>query len=73
MRTSLDTRLQDLAAQALRDGLLRYDSGRGWSGPLRHVELDGDNWLGALLNTNIQLDYSDWRAGIAIALTLTPS
>ena len=68
VRTSLDTRLQDLAAQALRDGLLRYDAGRGWSGPLRHVDLDdADAWLQPLLNTNIGLDYKDWRAAIVIA------
>ena len=67
VRTSLDKRVQEYAASALRNGLLRFDSGRGWSGPLRHVELDGDNWYGALLNTNISLDYSDWRAAIAIA------
>ncbi|WP_445194045.1 penicillin-binding protein 1A [Sphingomonas sp. Tas61C01] len=67
VRTSLDRRLQDLAALALRNGLLRYDRGRGWSGPMRHVEIDGDNWLQPLLNTNIALDYADWRAAIAIA------
>ena len=67
VRTSLDKRIQTLAAEALRDGMLRYDRGRGWNGPLRHVEIEGDRWLGALLNTNIQLDYSDWRAAIAIA------
>ncbi|WP_203310110.1 penicillin-binding protein 1A [Sphingomonas beigongshangi] len=67
VRTSLDTRLQDLATQALRDGLIRYDRGRGWSGPIRHVEIEDDNWLGALINTNIALDYADWRAAIVIA------
>ena len=67
VRTSLDTRLQDLAAQALRDGLIRYDRGRGWNGPIRHVDVDGDNWLQALLNTNIGLEYQDWRAAIVIA------
>ncbi len=67
VRSSLDTRLQDLAQEALRDGLMRFESGRGWSGPLRHVDVEGDNWLQPLLNTNIGLDYKDWRAGIAIA------
>ena len=67
VRSSLDRRLQDLAAQALRNGLLRYDRGRGWAGPMRHVAIDGDNWLQPLLNTNIALDYADWRAAIAIA------
>ncbi|VVT24920.1 Penicillin-binding protein [Sphingomonas sp. EC-HK361] len=67
VRTSLDPRIQDYAANALREGLLRYDAGRGWAGPLRHVDIDGDKWLGALLNTNISLDYKDWRAAIVTA------
>ncbi|WP_394647146.1 penicillin-binding protein 1A [uncultured Sphingomonas sp.] len=67
VRTSLDKRIQQYAAEALRDGLLRFDAGRGWSGPLRHVEIDGDAWQGALIGTNIMLDHQDWRAGIAIA------
>ncbi|WP_416194273.1 penicillin-binding protein 1A [Sphingomonas mollis] len=67
VRTSLDKRLQELAAQALRDGLIRFDGGRSWTGPIRHVDIVEGNWLQPLLNTNIGLDYNDWRAGIAIA------
>ncbi|MEK9209866.1 penicillin-binding protein 1A [Sphingomonas sp. 2378] len=67
VRTSLDTRLQDLATEALRDGLVRFEGGRGWSGPIRHEDIGGDNWQQALLNTNIALDYRDWRAGIVTA------
>jgi penicillin-binding protein 1A len=64
VRTSFDVKQQQYAQEALRDGLLRFDRGRGWSGPLRHVEIDGDNWQSVLLNTNIGLDYRDWRAAI---------
>jgi penicillin-binding protein 1A len=76
VRTSLDTRLQDLAARALRDGLVRYDAGRGWSGPLTHVDIDPPSpgsgaadggWLQPLLNKNIGVDYQDWRAAVVIA------
>ncbi|TXC71865.1 penicillin-binding protein [Sphingomonas ginsenosidivorax] len=72
VRTSLDTRLQDLAQKALRDGLIRFDRGRGWNGPIRHVDMVTDdagqpNWLQSLLNTNIALDYNDWVAAIVIA------
>lgn len=67
VRTSLDTRIQRFAAEALRDALLRFDRGRGWAGPLKHVDVTGENWLGALINTNIALDYSDWRAAIVVA------
>ena len=67
VRTSLDPRLQGLAQQALRDGLLRYDAGRGWSGPLRHLDIDGDNWLQPLLDTNMALDFRDWRVAMVTA------
>ncbi|MDP1028373.1 transglycosylase domain-containing protein [Sphingomonas sp. KR1UV-12] len=71
VRTSLDDRLQRLAAEALRAGLIRYEGGRGWSGPIRHLDIDGQveggNWQQALLNTNIGIDYQDWRAAVAIA------
>ncbi|OYY91782.1 MAG: penicillin-binding protein [Sphingomonas sp. 28-66-16] len=83
VRTSFDARLQEYAQQALRDGLLRYDRGRGWDGPIKHLDLAGPppsadddveaddpgpskGWLQALLNTNIGLDYQDWRAAIVI-------
>ncbi|MFA6112973.1 MAG: transglycosylase domain-containing protein [Sphingomonas sp.] len=68
VRTSLDTKIQLDAQTALRNGLLRFDRGRGWSGPLRHVEISGDNWQSALLNTNLRLDYLDWRAAIVTAI-----
>ena len=65
VRTSFDPKQQGLAQKALRDGLLRYDRGRGWTGPLGHVEI-GSSWLGALLGSNIALDYEDWRAAVVI-------
>ncbi|OWK30548.1 penicillin-binding protein 1A [Sphingomonas mucosissima] len=67
VRTSLDRGVQAAAAEALRDGLLRYDRGRGFSGPIRHVEINGDRWQVALLNTNITLDHADWRPAIVIS------
>jgi len=66
VRTSLDPKLQAYAQKALRDGLIRYERGRGWSGALGHVEIKGASWQQALLNTNIGLDYEDWRAAIVI-------
>jgi len=66
VRTSLDPQLQRFAEKALRDGLTRFDRGRGWPGPIKHIET-GSNWRQALVNTNIGLDYEDWRAAIVIA------
>jgi len=72
VRSSLDTRLQGFATQALRDGLVRFDAGRGWNGAIKNVAIEaGDDgevkWQQALLNTNIALDYKDWVAAIVIA------
>ncbi|KAI1692980.1 penicillin-binding protein OB-like domain-containing protein [Ditylenchus destructor] len=39
----------------------------GWSGPMREAAFEGDSWRAALLNTNINLDYEDWRAAIVIS------
>jgi penicillin-binding protein 1A len=66
VRTSLDTRLQALAQEALRDGLLRYEGARGWSGAIRHVDVSG-GWLQPFLAENVALDYRNWRAAVAIA------
>lgn len=67
VRTSFDPELQRAAQKALREGLLRYDRGRGWSGPMREAGFEGDDWRSALLNTNIDLDYEDWRPAIVIS------
>ena len=76
VRTSFDPALQGYAQQALRDGLVRYDRGRGWDGPIQHVDIASSStaassanvspWLVALLNTNIGIDYNDWRAAIVV-------
>jgi penicillin-binding protein 1A len=68
VRTSFDAKLQAYAQQALREGLVRFDRGRGWSGPIKTQTIDGARWHQALLNTNIGLDYNDWRAAIVIAV-----
>jgi penicillin-binding protein 1A len=68
VRTSLDPKVQAYASQALRDGLIRYDRGHGWSGPVRHVEIDDGDWRGALLGSNVGTDYNDWRVAIVTAI-----
>src|SRR5690242_2826561 len=37
--TTIDSRLQPLAAKAVRNGLLAYDQRHGWRGALAHVDL----------------------------------
>ena len=66
VRTSLDPRLQGHAETALREGLLRFDHGRGWSGPVGKVDVTG-NWQQAFANANIGVAYRDWRTAVVLA------
>ena len=68
VRTSYEPKLQTYAAEALQDGLVRYDRGRGWTGAIRNVPITEDRWQQALAGTNIGLDYDDWRVAIVTAL-----
>ncbi len=70
VRTSLDPRLQEYAEQALRDGLVRYDRGKGWSGPVKTLKA-GDGWEQRMRDANIRVGYPDWRAAIVLAKSPT--
>ena len=67
VRSSLDTRLQGYVTDALREGLLRFDRGRGWSGPVAHVDLVDGQWLGPFLAANLGVDYQDWRTAVVVS------
>lgn len=67
VRTSLDTRLQKAAQDALRAGLLRYSGGRGWHGPIATIDLDDGNWQSQLISSNIGIKYLDWRTGVVLS------
>jgi len=64
VRTSLDAEMQKATQDALRTGLLRYHAGRGWSGPVAHIELDPDAWQSQLVSLNKSISYDDWRIGV---------
>ncbi len=43
IRTTIDSRAQEAANQALRDSLISYDVRHGYRGPEAHVDLAGDS------------------------------
>lgn len=47
VRTTVDPRLQDIAQETLRDGLIAYDQRHGYRGPLAHLD-SVDDWVVAL-------------------------
>ncbi|WP_417615616.1 penicillin-binding protein 1A [Parasphingorhabdus sp.] len=68
VRTSLNPELQEYTKDALRSGLLRYSSGKGWSGPINKIEID-DQWPQRLASTFIGTDYANWQIAVAIRAT----
>ncbi|WOE76268.1 penicillin-binding protein 1A [Alterisphingorhabdus coralli] len=65
VRTSLDPKIQEATTKALRDGMMRYDRGRGWTGPINTIEME-ENWASVLASTNISINYKDWRIAVVV-------
>jgi penicillin-binding protein 1A len=59
VRSSMDPTLQDAAAQALRDGLARFDGGRGWRDLGLSVDVSND-WAGQLDRASVGTGFPDW-------------
>src|SRR5215210_3282972 len=66
VRSSMDPKLQDAAAQALRDGLVRFDGGRGWRDTGLSVDLAKD-WSGQLDRAPVGVGFPDWRKAVVLA------
>ena len=65
IRTTLDTRLQLAAQNALRNGLEDFDRRKGYRGPLEQIEL-GDNQLEALQDVRLPGGYGTREAALVI-------
>jgi penicillin-binding protein 1A len=66
VRTSYDPRMQQAAEAALRDGLMRYESGRGWRDPGLRIDISGD-WRSRLAIAPLGPGYPDWRAAVVLS------
>jgi penicillin-binding protein 1A len=65
VRTSVNVPMQRAAEAALRDGLTRYDRGRGWRDSGLKVDMNGD-WRSQLALANFGVGYPDWRAAVVV-------
>src|SRR5437868_7928474 len=68
VRSSMDPGMQDGAAQALRDGLTRFDGGRGWSDLGMKIDLAKD-WAARLDSAPVGTGYPDWRKAVVLNKT----
>src|ERR1051325_6267866 len=65
VRSTLDSRLQNFAVNALRSGLVRYDRRHGWRGATSNISIDGD-WKSALQNAGNHSGIPTWRIAVVL-------
>ena len=67
VRSSMIPKMQDAAAQALRDGLTRFDGGRGWRDLGQSIDLDKGDWAGQLDRAAVGTGYPDWKKAVVLS------
>ena len=66
VRTSYDPAMQQAAETALRDGLTRFEGGRGWRDPGLTIDVSRD-WRSQLAIAPFGAGYDDWRAAVLLS------
>jgi penicillin-binding protein 1A len=64
-RTSMNPLMQEAAAEALREGLARFDGGRGWRDTGLSIETGG-NWATQLDRAALGTGFPDWRKAVVL-------
>ncbi|MDX5493166.1 MAG: transglycosylase domain-containing protein, partial [Alphaproteobacteria bacterium] len=67
VRTTIDTKLQEIVASELRAGLIAYDRRYGWRGPV-HKLAEGENWQEALAAMSVPSDMEPWTLATVLAV-----
>jgi penicillin-binding protein 1A len=65
VRTTLDPRMQAIARKAMQNGLLKYDTLRGYRGPVKQIEMGAD-WGVALGEVKALDDVPEWRLAVVL-------
>ena len=65
VRTTLDPKLQTLARRAMQDGLIKYDTLRGYRGPVTKIDIAGD-WGKPLGEVKTLADVPEWRLAVVL-------
>ena len=68
VRSPYDPVIQDSAATALRNGLLRFDAGHGWSGPVGRINI-ANGWERELAASYVGVDYAGWQVAAVLGRT----
>ncbi|WP_292895823.1 MULTISPECIES: penicillin-binding protein 1A [unclassified Nitratireductor] len=65
VRTTLDPKLQLYARKALQNGLIRYDTLRGYRGPVTQIDVSGD-WGVPLGEVEALSDVPEWKLAVVL-------
>ncbi|MFC7537914.1 penicillin-binding protein 1A [Sphingomonas sp. GCM10030256] len=66
VRTSMNPVMQDAAANALREGLAKFDGGRGWRDLGLTIDMDQE-WRGQLDRTPVGTGFPDWKKAVVLS------
>lgn len=67
VRTTLDPDMQVKARKALQHGLLKYDTLRGYRGPVASIDISGGDWGVPLGEVPRLHDVPEWRVAVVLA------
>jgi penicillin-binding protein 1A len=67
VRTTLEPQLQEYARRALQAGLVEYDEGRGFRGPVATIDISGD-WGAALSEISPLRDVPEWTLAVVLEM-----
>ena len=67
VRTTIDTRLQQIVTEELRRGLEAYDRRHGWRGPLKKLDA-GANWRDELTSMDLPEDLKPWTLAVVLGV-----
>lgn len=65
VRTTLDPQMQRLARKSLQHGLVRYDTLRGYRGPVTTIDISGD-WGVPLGEQKALADVPEWKLAVVL-------
>ncbi len=67
VRTTLDPKLQLIARKALQTGLMRFDTLRGYRGPVTTIEI-GQDWGKAVFAVKSLYDVPEWKVAVVLGV-----
>jgi penicillin-binding protein 1A len=65
VRTTLDPKMQVAARKVLSDGLVKFDEGQGWRGPISKIDISGD-WGVKLADVKALSDIAPWKLAVVL-------